>query len=246
MTATAGVWAGVLRWAADAPVEVNSVDAGGGGWDWVPIVAAFISALSLLTTFLVGRKSLKAAQASVRVAVRQTELQDESARAAIAESRRATQVAIEQTELQRANAEEARAAVVWADVRPHPDSPDFLYLSVGNTGSSVARDVRVRIEPPIEGPPKSPERALEVQDAARNGIASLVPGRTYEWRLGNAREIIEANLNHPGVDLVITWVDGNGAHHGETFPVRVTDVWMTAIVTKGSLRDVANAIKKMK
>lgn len=185
-------------------------------------------------------------QRATEVAIRQTDLQAETARESIAQSKRSIEVAIEQTELQRAIAEESRAAVVWADVRPHPDSPDFLYLSVGNSGLSVAREVRVRIDPPIKGTSDAPERAKEVQDAARSGIASLVPGRTYEWRLGLAREIIQANLDQSGIRLTITWEDERGCTYGDTFPIRVSDVWMTAIVTRGSLKDVANAIKRMK
>lgn len=246
MTATAGVWAEALRWATDAPVEV--ADTSDGGWEWsasviVAVVAAVIAAASLVTTFYVGRRSVKAAEDAVRVAMRQTELQDESARAAIAESKRATQVAIEQTDLQRAIAIQARAAVVWADVRPHPDKPEVLYLMVGNTGQSVARDVRVRIDPPIPGISEGPERSRQVQDAARSGIASLVPGRVYEWRLGLVRSIVEPDTEPTVHNLMITWEDERGNPAGETFPIRVSDIWMTDVVARGSLNDVVQAIR---
>lgn len=212
-------------------VTSASAQASEGGWTpsvVVAVIAVAVSSILSAAALFYGRRSSLAARESA------------------AESRRATQVAIEQTELQRQIAIEARGAVVWADIRPHPDARDSLFILVGNTGMSVAHDVRVRIEPPLDGGEYFGEVANKVQSAARSGIASLTPGRTFEWRLGDAREILQSNLEVEQHEMVITWADARGDQRRDAFPIRMGDIWTTSIVQKGSLADVAKAIKDLK
>lgn len=246
----AGVLTEVVTWAAtESPVEVAVADTG-GVWEWnasvvVAVVAAVIAAGSLATTFYVGRRSVKAAEDAVAVAMRQTELQDESARAAIAESKRATKAAEEQTILQRAIAVAAEEPVVWADIKRHPEARDNICLFVSNTGRSVARNVRITIDPPLQPGSDDPELTIKSQSAAREGVKSLTPGRTYEWWIGLTREIIDANKNVEHHHVSVSWELGNGGTRGDSFQFSVGDLAATSAVFPGNLAELTAAVRKL-
>ncbi len=68
---------------------------------------------------------------------------------------------------------------VWADLRPRDDA-DMLVLVVGNTGSTVASDVRLVFEPPLREivPADKAELAADIEQKIGSGIGSVAPGRT--------------------------------------------------------------------
>lgn len=241
----AGVLVEVGLWAAtDAPVEVAVADT--GGWDWIPIVAASISALSLIATFFVGRASVNAARASVRVATRQTELQAETAEASILESRRATAVAMEQTALQERIAYEARLPQLWGDIRPHPISRDYLFISIGNTGQTSAHNVKMVIEPPLEPAEGWRTQSDSAQTAARVGIATLTPGRTMEYKLGEVGEVVEANLHVGEFRVTLTGETSDGEELRQEYAIRAQDIHKTTVVGGGSMRLIGDQINQLR
>lgn len=98
----------------------------------------------------------------------------------------------------------------------------MLVLVVGNSGPTVATDVRVTFSPPLRG-------QLETEAAVTRlagGISSLPPGRTLAWALGSGLALVEGA--------------GDTAHRctvnatGPFGPLAPLEYWI-------SLRDLADA-----
>jgi len=94
-----------------------------------------------------------------------------------------------QTDLQRAIAEASSSPYVWADVRLQSRNGWNLEFVIGNSGPTVATNVRVNIDPLLpmdhEGPfLEAMHRRLD------EGLSSLAPGRTLHWTLGPANQIV--------------------------------------------------------
>lgn len=103
-----------------------------------------------------------------------------------------------QTKLQRAIAQASAQPHVWADFRTFADDGWTLRFVVGNSGPTIARNVRVLVDPPLP----SDERASEFIDRLRpkleRGLASLAPGHQLDWPLGGSPDLVNraADLVH--------------------------------------------------
>lgn len=140
---------------------------------------------------------------------------------------RAANAAKAQTALQLQAAVEARRPLLWADIRPHPDHRQVMCLFVGNSGPTVAHDVRVVIEPPVL-PGTLPMSCIEAQKAAADGITSLAPSRTYEWQLGIASELLKVADQPHEFTLTITGRAPDGATLSDVITVRFEDLRKTS------------------
>lgn len=100
-----------------------------------------------------------------------------SARAA----ERAAGAAEEQSEIQRQLRIDAAQPYVWVDVRPDDATSVTLNLVIGNSGPTVATNVRVMIDPRLPAIEQLEDRAQTAQDLLAGGIKSLPPGRTLVW-----------------------------------------------------------------
>lgn len=94
-----------------------------------------------------------------------------------------------QTEIQQKLREEAAQPYVWADVRADEENGVIVVLVVGNSGPTVATNVRVKIEPPLPTIEQL-EGARAAQDQLAKGFKSLPPGRTLTWWLGQGWNLI--------------------------------------------------------
>lgn len=70
--------------------------------------------------------------------------------------------------------EEQNRPFVVVDVQSDPGS--LVYLEVVNMGTSLARDVRIEIDPPLESAIDIPVGKLKMLS---EGIATLAPGKKY-------------------------------------------------------------------
>jgi hypothetical protein len=110
-----------------------------------------------------------------------------STRAAV----RAAGAAEEQTAVQRQLRIDAAQPYVWVDVRPDGETGTLLNLTIGNSGPTVATNVRITVDPPLPAIDQLTERAEAAQTALADGISSLAPGRILAWPLGQAFNLIK-------------------------------------------------------
>ncbi|GAB3491821.1 hypothetical protein [Flexivirga lutea] len=155
----------------------------------ISIVSAGIALVALIVSYRLGSRSARAAERS----------------AGAAEASRA----ISQRQLENAiRAQEAALQpYVWADIRPRDDG-QILTLVVGNSGPTVATDVRVVLDPPLETivPDRMKKMVHGVDERLAAGIGSIAPHRTFSWGLGVAREFFQGSDGPPVADLTITVV----------------------------------------
>ena len=88
--------------------------------------------------------------------------------------------ASEQTTQQRQAAKDAAQPMVWVDLRGADGQDQVLVLLLGNSGPSIARNVKVVFDP-------APPATLDIKsilEILKKGISSLPPGRTMKWALG--------------------------------------------------------------
>jgi hypothetical protein len=94
----------------------------------------------------------------------------------------------EQTQLQRELAKVAAEPNLWVDIRADEVTGGGLLLLVGNSGPSIARNVKVTFDPPVTAKQADMEPIL---DTLRQGISALAPGRTLQWVLGAAASTVD-------------------------------------------------------
>lgn len=103
----------------------------------------------------------------------------------------AAKAAKDQTKIQRQLRMDAAQPYVWADIRENRDSGSMLQLEVGNSGPTVATDVKVSISSPLPTSSVSNEdRIRRLEARLAEGIRSLAPGRTITWTLGAGHQIL--------------------------------------------------------
>jgi hypothetical protein len=96
--------------------------------------------------------------------------------------RRSAKASREQAKQQKQVAKDAAQPMVWVDVRGDDGQGQALVLLLGNSGPSIARNVKVTFDP-------APPSTLDIKsilEILKQGIASLPPGRTMQWALGAA------------------------------------------------------------
>lgn len=138
---------------------------------WAAILAALalaISAAALSLTWRSTRASVQSAAASAQ-----------AAKAA----ERAASAAEAQTEIQEKIRVAAARPYIWVDVREDDGQGMLLDLVIGNSGPSVATNVRALIDPPLPTHPQL-EEAIKAQQQLAEGISVLHPERRLGGTLG--------------------------------------------------------------
>jgi hypothetical protein len=96
--------------------------------------------------------------------------------------RRSAKASREQASQQKQAVKAAAQPMLWVDIRGDDGQGQALVLLLGNSGPSIARNVKVTFDP-------APPSTLDIKpilQILKQGIASLPPGRTMQWALGAA------------------------------------------------------------
>jgi hypothetical protein len=96
--------------------------------------------------------------------------------------RRSAKASREQTKQLKRAAKDAAQPMLWVDIRGDDGQHQTLVLLLGNSGPSIARNVKVVFDP-------APPSTLDIKpilEILKKGIASVPPGRTMKWALGAA------------------------------------------------------------
>jgi hypothetical protein len=151
------------------------------------IVSIAIALLSVVLSYYVGARNTRASERSA---------------AAAEESRRIAEQQLSNAVLAQ---EAAMQPYVWADLRPRDDGQMLVFV-VGNAGPTVATDVRVKFDPPLEDvvPEGRRERAHLVADRLSEGLRSIAPGRTFMWNLGVGIAFFSSEEGDSAADLAVT------------------------------------------
>jgi hypothetical protein len=99
-------------------------------------------------------------------------------------ARRSANASREQTKQQKQAAKDATQPMLWVDIRGDDAQGQALILLLGNSGPSIARNVKVTLDP-------VPPATLDIKpilEILKQGIASLPPARTMQWALGAAHD----------------------------------------------------------
>lgn len=195
----------------------------------ISIVALIVSTCALPFTVWAARAAAKQAKA----AYDQTQIQREQVAAAR-----------EQTKLQHDLAREALQPYVWADIQPDMQQGTLLQVVVGNSGPTVARNVRVTFDPPLPAGQQQSDNVENVERMLAQGIRSLAPNRVIRWTLGAGFDLLSSE--DPQVRTVC--VEGDGPHG----PLPALEIqidiseWREALdAPDGSLHHVRGAIKDL-
>lgn len=121
-------------------------------------------------------------------------------------AKRAAKAAEDQTKIQRQLRIDSVQPYVWADVLPDDRDGIILCLIVGNSGPTVATNVRVTFDPPLNSIAQLKDRADAAQAALASGLASLPPGRTLTWLLGPGFSLL--NDDRPKAHTCTVTADG--------------------------------------
>ena len=154
--------------------------------------------------------------------------------------RRSAKASREQTKQQKQAAKDAAQPMLWVDIRGDDGQGQALVLLLGNSGPSIARNVKVVLDPP-------PPATLDIKpilEILRKGIASVPPGRTMQWTLGAAqnpsdREAHEANR------VRIEAEGPFGAIEPLEYVISVDDLHDSRAAPPGNLHAVAAELREM-
>jgi hypothetical protein len=163
-------------------------------------------------------------------------------------AREQSRSAKDQTELQRQLRVDAAQPYVWVDIRPDDQHAQLLLLVVGNSGPTVATNVKVTFAPDLEIPRSSTapnsSRGADARDLLRRGIASLPPGRVMHWVLGVAHQLIDDGYALPYTATVTA--DGPfGSLPPLSYTINVDDLRFTHAVPTGTLHGVTQALQSL-
>jgi hypothetical protein len=196
---------------------------------WATTAAAVIALIALFFTAM----SAISARSGARTAKEQTKIQQQAAR-----------TAEEQTEIQRQLRVEAAQPYVWADLRPDESVGVILNLVVGNSGPTVAQNVRIKVDPPLPAIDQLAERADTAQATLARGMQSLAPGRSLAWPLGQGFNLL--NGEYPQAYTFTVSADGPFGPVPElTYVVDMSDWRGITDRPAGSLHLLTEAVKDL-
>ncbi len=154
--------------------------------------------------------------------------------------RRSANASREQTKQQKQAAKDAAQPMLWVDIRGDDRQGQALALLLGNSGPSIARNVKVTLDP---GPPSTLD-IKPILEILKKGIASLPPGRTMQWALGAAHNTSDWDA-HKAYRVRIEAEGPFGAIEPLEYAISVDDLDGSHAAPLGNLHAVAAELHEM-
>jgi hypothetical protein len=154
--------------------------------------------------------------------------------------RRSAKASREQAKQQKQAAMDAAQPMVWVDVRGDDGQGQALVLLLGNSGPSIARNVKVIFDP-------APPSTLDIKpilEILKQGIASLPPGRTMQWTLGAVDSTSDWD-GHKACRVRIEAEGPFGAIEPLDYVISVDDLDGSRAAPPGNLHAVAAELREM-
>jgi hypothetical protein len=154
--------------------------------------------------------------------------------------RRSAKASREQARQLKQAATDAAQPMVWVDVRGDDGQGQALVLLLGNSGPSIARNVKVVFDPA----PPSTRDIKPVLENLKQGIASLAPGRTMQWALRAAQNTSDWDA-HQTCRVRIEAEGPFGAIEPLEYVISVDDLHGSPAAPPGNLNAVAVELHEM-
>jgi hypothetical protein len=154
--------------------------------------------------------------------------------------RRSAKASREQTNQQQQAARDAAQPMLWVDIRGDDEQGQALVLLLGNSGPSIARNVKVVFDP-------VPPATLDIKpilEILKQGIASVPPGRTMQWALGEAHNAVDSDA-HNAYRVRIEAVGSFGLIEPLEYVISVDDLHGSHAEQSGNLHAVAVELREM-
>ena len=154
--------------------------------------------------------------------------------------RRSAKASREQTKQQKQAAKDATQPMLWVDIRGDDGPGQALVLLLGNSGPSIARNLKVIFDP-------APPATLEIKpvlEILKQGIASLAPGRTMQWALGAAHNSSDWDA-HEAYRVRIEAEGPFGLIEPLEYVISVDDLHGSRAAPPGNLHAVAVELREM-
>jgi hypothetical protein len=155
-------------------------------------------------------------------------------------ARRSANASRVQTKQQKQAAKDAAQPMVWIDVRGDDGQGQALVLLLGNSGPSIARNVKVVFDP-------APPSTLDIKPILENlkqGIASLPLGRTMQWALGAPHNAVDWDARN-AYRVRIDAEGPFGAIETVEYVISVDDLDGSPAGPPGNLHAVAAELREM-
>jgi hypothetical protein len=153
--------------------------------------------------------------------------------------RRSTKASREQTKQQKQATKDAAQPMLWVDIRDDGQG-QALVLLLGNSGPSIARNVKVGFDP---APPATLD-IMPILEILKRGIASVPPGRTMKWALGAAHDAVDWDA-HKAYRVRIEAEGPFGAIEPLEYVISVDDLHGSRAAPPGNLHAVAVELREM-
>ena len=103
----------------------------------------------------------------------------------------AAKAASDQTKIQRQLRIDAAQPYVWVDIREDRLGGGLLHFEIGNSGPTVATNIRVEISTPLPtAHARNADSMRRLEERLAGGFKSLAPGRVIAWSLGVGHQIL--------------------------------------------------------
>ena len=205
------------------------------------VIALVFSGLAVVVAVVAAgyaASQARSAKRSAAAAVDQAASAREQATAArdqVAAARDQVSAAHRQNELQEQARRDTAQPYVVIDVDVHPAQGQLLQVVARNLGQTMARDVRVRFDPPLPkklGSENGPFLALE------QGLSHLPPGRSMSWSLGVSFSYFEEGTTPPVTQVTVTCTGPFGETEPLTYAVSFEDLRGQSAIATGNLSRV--------
>jgi hypothetical protein len=154
-------------------------------------------------------------------------------------ARRSANASREQTKQQKQAAKDA-AQPMWVDIRGDDGQGRAVVLLLGNSGPSIARNVKVTFDP-------APPSTLDIKpilEILKQGIASLPPGRTMQWTLGAPHNAVDWDA-HKAYRVRIEAEGPFGLIEPLEYVISIDDLDSARAAPPGNLHAVAAELREM-
>lgn len=216
----------------------------------VAIVAVAIAGGALFVAILSAQsardQAVSAKESAQAANVQASSARDQvmAAREQVAAARDSAAAAERQNELSEQMQRDRAQPYVVADVRASSHSGHLLQVVVENRGNSVARDVRVSFDPPLQrrlGPDSGTFDGLD------GGITFLPPGGSLSWHLGTSFSYFEDGQAPPPPSTVtVRCIGPFGEVEPLVYDLSLADfAGQAAEVDAGSLANVEKALQDL-